>query len=122
MSKNKGKSPAKIIYRISMVVMIVIFSISIYHQLSIKSELDDETLSVLFEVSKADAVNNLLKYEQENQNSPEFIEKIAREKLNMVKPNEIVFVDKNNPNYKSINTTLPETTTEATTEAEENNN
>ena len=27
--------------------------------------------------------------------SDEFVEKIARERLNMVKPNEIVFVDKN---------------------------
>lgn len=33
---------------------------------------------------------------QENVNSPEYIEKVAREKLDMYLPNETVYVDSNN--------------------------
>lgn len=33
---------------------------------------------------------------QENVNSPEYIEKVAREKLDMYLPNETVYIDSNN--------------------------
>ena len=56
--------------------------------------------------------NVFLTNEADNQDSPEVIEKIAREKLNMVKPNEIVFVD---DNQDENTTSSPLTTTKAAT-------
>ena len=57
-------------------------------------------------------LRNVLQNEADNQDSPEVIEKIAREKLNMVKPNEIVFVD---DNQDENTTSSPLTTTKAAT-------
>lgn len=92
---KKSKSPAKIIYRIAMAVMIIIFSIAIIQQYIISLDLKKQETALLTEISKEEAIGNSLKNQQENHDDPEFIEKVAREKLNMVKPNEIVFIDKN---------------------------
>lgn len=93
-NKKDKKSPANLIYKIGMLVMIVIFSISIIHQYLIGLGLKDQETQLMAEISKEEAIGNSLKNAQDNQDSPEYIEKIAREKLNMVKPNEIVFIDK----------------------------
>lgn len=44
-------------------------------------------------VSEEEKLNTELKKEKENMNSDEYIEKVAREKLGMVKEGERVFVD-----------------------------
>lgn len=93
-SDNK-KNPAKLFYRIAMTVMIVIFSVAIIHQYLISLDLKSQEVQLLADISKEEAVGINLKNQQDNQDSPEFIEKIAREKLNMVGPKEIVFIDKN---------------------------
>ncbi|MGN1318156.1 MAG: septum formation initiator family protein [Lachnospirales bacterium] len=106
MAKNKSekkenkKSPAKLIYRISMSVMILIFVIAIFHQYLISLDLKKQEVALLAEISREEAVGLNLKNQKDNQDSPEFIEKIAREKLNMVGPKEIVFVDKNKKSKK----------------------
>ncbi len=92
---KKQKKPGKIIYRAAMAVMIIIFSIAIIQQYIISVDLKKQETAILTEISKEEAIGNSLKNQQENQDDPEFIEKVAREKLNMVKPNEIVFIDKN---------------------------
>lgn len=92
---KKSKSPAKIIYKAAMAIMIVIFSIAIIQQYIISLDLKEQETALLTEISKEEAIGNSLKNQQKNQDDPEFIEKVAREKLNMVKPNEIVFIDKN---------------------------
>ncbi len=94
-STTSKKNTANIIYRISMAVMSVIFVIAIVHQYFISIDLKKQEAELLAEISREEAVGKALKNQQDNQDSPEFIEKIAREKLNMVKPNEIVYVDKN---------------------------
>lgn len=38
---------------------------------------------------------NKLETEIDNSNSSEFVEKVAREELGMVKPREVIFIDKN---------------------------
>lgn len=96
-TKNSGnkKSPAKLMYRIAMIVMIAIFSIAIIHQYLISLELKSQEAQLLADISREEAIGINLKNQQDNQYSPEFIEKVAREKLNMVGPKEIVFIDKN---------------------------
>lgn len=39
----------------------------------------------------------------ENSNSPEFIEKVARDELGMVKPREVIFIDKNKERQEKQN-------------------
>lgn len=92
---NKAKSPTKLIFRITMAVLITILCVAIANQYFIGLDLKAQEAQLLAAISKEEAIGNSLKSRQENQDSPEFIEKIAREKLNMVKPNEIVFIDKN---------------------------
>ena len=48
---------------------------------------------VLEEINNANLEQEQLEKELENANSPEYLEKMAREKLGLVKPNERVFVD-----------------------------
>ena len=47
------------------------------------------------EIDAANKKNEDLKYQTEYKNSNEYIEKIARDKLGMVKNNEIIFYDNN---------------------------
>ncbi len=95
-TERKSKNnPSALIYKIAMIFMIIVFSIAILHQYYIRVGLKQEINQAISEVSKEKAIGNSLKNRQDNQDSPEFIEKIAREKLNMVRPNEIVFIDKN---------------------------
>jgi len=94
---NSKKKPIRLnfIYKISMAVMIFIFSVAIIHQYIIGQGLKAQEAELLADISKEEAVGLTLKNQQDNQDSPEFIEKVAREKLNMVGPKEIVFIDKN---------------------------
>lgn len=96
-SKNNtsSKKRANLIYGLSMSLLVVIFSITILHQYRIKLDLDAKYASLQAEITKENSTKESLQKLQENQDSPEFVEKIAREKLNMVKPNEIVFIDQN---------------------------
>lgn len=102
-SVKKSRGSAKILYRVAMVAIISILTVAIVNQYMIGLDLKEQETKLITEISKEQAIGNSLKNQQANQNDPEFIEKIAREKLNMVKPNEIVFIDKNT-NKKSTPT------------------
>lgn len=105
MDKAK-KSKGKILYIVTMAVLIVIFTVAIFQQYIIHIDLNKEKSQVLTEISKEEAIGNSLKNQKENMYDAENIEKLARERLNMVKPNEIVFIDKNSQNSaKNENTT-----------------
>lgn len=109
----------KFIYKIAMVCMIIIFIVAIIHQCVIRAGLREQEAELLTQIAKEEAVGNVLKNQQESKDTPEFIEKVAREKLNMVKPNEIVYVDKNKK--ASTSKVTVETTTAAQQSSDENN-
>ena len=92
MKKNKFFRNLMIIAFIAWTIVIVKqqFNISQY-----KSEL--ETLSSKIEVAEEELNQNKKELEEENKNinSPEYIEKLAREKLGMYLQNERVYVDSN---------------------------
>lgn len=60
-----------------------------------KLEYESEIQALQEEISQASDVSVRLNEQIEYQDSDEFIEELARERLNLVKSNEIVFVDKN---------------------------
>lgn len=63
-------------------------------QISINKK-NDEIKELESQVQAAEGESDKLKSELENLQDPEYIEKIAREKLGLVRPNERVFVDSN---------------------------
>lgn len=86
-------------------------SVSLFAQYQIKLDLNAQEKDVRAQLSQQEKTKKRLTDESNNQDSPEFVEKIAREKLNMVKPNEIVFVDENQEESTS-GTSNPLTTTQ----------
>lgn len=95
-------SKANLVYSIIMIIITLIFVAALFHQYSIRQNLINAQIDMEISLTKASAEGAALKKELESQNSPEFIEKIAREKLNMVRPNEIVFIDENTPEGKQL--------------------
>lgn len=87
----------QIIFRVFLVITVCIIS-----GLSIKAmefgrilnDLDVQIETSQSELEKDTQRLNELKTEKENMNTPEYIEKVAREKLGMVKKDDIVFKQK----------------------------
>lgn len=95
--KSGGKKPniKKVAaYAAAAVVLIYFVYTMIWQQVQISrksKEIDNLRQQVEAELEESDK----LRSEIENLNDPEYIERIAREKLGLVRPNERVFVDSN---------------------------
>ena len=76
-------------------ILILVFSFAMYIQASEYFELRDQLKQVYAEQDKAVIKNQKAVHEMLYHDSDEFMEKIARERLGWVKPNEIVFIDEN---------------------------
>ncbi len=101
--QSSGKvGKANLVYSVIMVIITLIFVAALFHQYSIRQNLINAQIDMEISLTKASAEGAALKKEFNNQSSPEFIEKVAREKLNMVRPNEIVFIDENTPEGKQL--------------------
>jgi cell division protein FtsL len=88
--KNIFKSP---IYKI-IVVALLIYAVYIMYNQQIKlNNYANEKQYYEEQIEDLNAQKEELTAEKENVNSPEYIEEIAREKLDMYLPNEKVFVD-----------------------------
>lgn len=109
---EKKKTKTNMVYSVCMAFITVVFVISLFAQYQVKLDLNAQERDVKAQLSQQEKVKKRLTNEADNQDSPEVIEKIAREKLNMVKPNEIVFVD---DNQDENTTSSPLTTTKAAT-------
>ncbi len=83
--------------RITIIIVGILFaylSISLINQqIKINSLLEKEK-EALEELESLKAEANSIKEKIEESNNDEFIEKVAREKLKMVKPNEIIYIFK----------------------------
>lgn len=69
----------------------------IWQQITI-SRKDNEIKALEEQITAATQQTEKLQQELDNLNDPEYLEKIAREKLNLVLPNERIFVDANKSN------------------------
>ena len=92
MKKNKLFRNILIIAFIAWLVILIKQQLNIFQY---KDEL--KTLSSKIEVAEEELNQNKqnLETEKKNTSSPEYIEKLAREKLGMYLPNERVYVDSN---------------------------
>lgn len=95
-TENKKKSSKfNKLYFVTMAFVILSFSSYLLYKYDNLMEYNEKIQQLNEEINKANKKNEELKYQTEYKNSNEYIEKIAREKLGMVKNNEIIFYDNN---------------------------
>ena len=106
---GKKKIPARkfnlkklIVYAVTGVVVFYFAYTLVTQQISINKK-NAEIKALESQVAEAEGESDKLKSELENLQNPEYIEKIAREKLGLVRPNERVFVDSNKSESNSGN-------------------
>ena len=100
--KNSGKSDPKQklnVKRLAIVaaaaVFIIYFVYAMIAQQIVLSNKNKEIQSLEEQVSAANTETERLQKELDNLEDPEYLERVAREKLGLVRPNERVFVDAN---------------------------
>lgn len=90
--KNKNKLLKKIVFIAILIYAIITF----IKQQKILNRYDEQENNLKTQISEAKEYQDKLNEEKANVNSPEYIEAIAREKLDMYLPNERVYVDGEN--------------------------
>lgn len=94
--ENKKKSSKfNKLYFITMFFVVLSFSSYLFYKYDNLMEYNEKIQQLNEEIDVANKKNEELKYQTEYKNSNEYIEKIARDKLGMVKNNEIIFYDNN---------------------------
>lgn len=83
----------KLLKKVIIVICIFYFGITVYNQQKILNRYKSDIASTKKEIAEGTEYKESLVVLKENASSLEYIEKIAREKLNMYKPNEKVYID-----------------------------
>lgn len=84
-------------------VLVVWLAFTLYTQRQMKLELEEKKAAYEKEIAEIQKDVDFLEKEIENSDSLEFVEKIAREELGMVKPREIVVIDKSRAEEETYN-------------------
>lgn len=97
--KNKEKTKGKKIrinffYLLVMVIFVLVSSSNIYKQYLDRVELENEIKNLKYEIDQEEKRNEELKSQTEFHESDEYIEKVAREQLGMIKSNEKVYIER----------------------------
>ena len=88
MKKNK-----KILRNVFIVAIIIYIAFVIINQQKTLNEYNQDTEDLTQQIASEEEKNNDLNQQKDNVNSLEFIEEMAREKLDMYYPNERVYID-----------------------------
>ena len=88
MKKNK-----KILRNVFIVAIIIYIVFVIINQQKTLNEYSQDTEDLTQQIASEEEKNNDLNQQKDNVNSLEFIEEMAREKLDMYYPNERVYID-----------------------------
>ncbi len=95
LNKKTKKKNHNFLYIVAMGIFLT-FGVSIlYMQYEYTLELNKKNASVLADIEKEKKVTEKINNQEKYYSSDEYVEKIAREQLSLVKPNEILFVDLN---------------------------
>lgn len=96
MDKNKrtGKRKFKLRYLIILFALVYLSAIFI-NQRELKKDLEAKESEVQDDISTLEEEIGELSLEIEKKDSIEFLENTARKELGMLKPNEIIYIDKN---------------------------
>lgn len=83
----------RLIKKLIAIAFFIYFAVTIYNQQKMLDSYKSNIATVEDEIKEEEEHKESLISLKENANSLEYIEKIAREKLNMYKPNEKVYID-----------------------------
>lgn len=92
---NEKTKKHNLIYILAMATIILTGVSVLYMQYEYTLELNKKNSIVLKDIEKQNKLTEEINKQDEYYHSDEYVEKIAREQLSLVKPNEIVFVDLN---------------------------
>ena len=85
----------KKLYKKLLIILVLAYAIfTLANQQKVLSQYTDTSDDLANQIEEQETYNKELVSEQENVNSKEFIEQMAREKLDMYYPNEKVYLDK----------------------------
>ena len=91
LENKKSSSKINKLYFLIMIFMILSFSSYLFYKYNSLINYNMKIDEINKQIDTALKKNEELKYQAEYKNSNEYIEKIARDKLGMVKNNEIIF-------------------------------
>lgn len=86
----------KLFKKLLLVAFVSYVTITLINQQKLLNEYETDIVSVEDDIEEANEYKDSLVSLKENSSSLEYIEKIAREKLNMYKPDEKVYIDVGN--------------------------
>ena len=86
----------KLLKKLVFIAILIYAIITFIKQQKILNTYDEQENNLKTQISEAKEYQDKLNEEKANVNSPEYIEAIAREKLDMYLPNERVYVDGEN--------------------------
>lgn len=118
---KKKRQKFHICWAIIMIITICIFVVALCYQYLVHLQLDTAKQEIEVQIAEAKAESAALTKQYENQDSPEFIEKVAREKLNMVYPSELVYINANSEEGKKLLNSIKRSSTKVTAAKEETN-
>ena len=85
----------KKLYKKLLIILVLTYAIfTIVNQQKVLNQYSENSKQLATKIEEQEAYNDELIAEKKNVNSKEFIEQMAREKLEMYYPNEKIYVDK----------------------------
>lgn len=85
----------KKLYKKLLVLLVLIYAIfTLVNQQKVIDQYNSNSKELSSKIEEQETTNKQLVAEKENVNSKEYIEQIAREKLDMYYPNEKIYIDK----------------------------
>lgn len=100
--KKKKKRRLKL-GRLLLIGLVIYLSAIFIHQNTLMNDLEKKKHKTEMEIKELERDIRDLTIEIENSDSLEFVEKVARNDLGMVKPREIIYIDKNKIKNPFIN-------------------
>lgn len=95
-TKNKGLKPGFwVIYVAVVITMLSVFGVGMASSFMDNKDLTAKKAELENDIEEEEKRNDELSMEGDYYKSDEYYEKIAREKLGLVMPNEITFIDQN---------------------------
>ncbi len=97
MARRKKKTKGIRLIHLVLIFLLVYVAIVFTHQSKLSRDLNAKKSKNLAEIETLEKEIGELNEEIEMSGTLEFVEKVARDELGMVKPREIVYIDKNKP-------------------------
>ena len=97
-TKNVKFNIKRLVVSVAVLVFCVYFVCMMIGQQSTINRKNNEIRNLNEQITSANQETERLKEELENVNDPEYLERMAREKLGLVGPNERVYIDANSTN------------------------